>query len=103
MTSQCSGCLSLENSCIRRIVPSSQSAYVITPPCSARALVSPESPNEDNASIISTTESIACKSSADNVEECNTINSHVRDDEKRLNDNCIFKEVKQFYLKVVVA
>ena len=38
------------------IVPSSQSAYVITPPCSARALVSPASPNEDNASIISTTE-----------------------------------------------
>ena len=30
--------------------------------------------------------------------ECNTINSHVRDDEKRLNDNCIFLEVKQFYL-----
>ena len=80
------------------IVPSSQSAYVITPPCSARALVSPASPNEDNASIISTTESIACKSIADNVDECNTTNSHVRDDEKRLNDNCIFKEVKQFYL-----
>ena len=30
--------------------------------------------------------------------KCNPINSHVRDDEKRLNDNCIFKEVKQFYL-----
>ena len=27
-----------------------------------------------------------------------TINSHVRDDEKRLNDKCMFKEVKQFYL-----
>ena len=45
------------------------------------------------------TESIACKSSADyNVVECNTINSPVRDDVKRLNDNCNFKEVKQFYL-----
>ena len=80
------------------IVPSSQSAYVTTPPCSARTLVSHASPNQDNASIISTMESIAWKSRADNDVECNTINSHVRDDEKRLNDNCIFKEVKQFYL-----
>ena len=80
------------------IVPSSQSAYIITPPCSARTLVSHAGPNQDNASIISTMESIACKSSADNDVECNTINSHVRDDEKRLNDNCILKEVKQFYL-----
>ena len=72
------------------IVPSSQSAYVTTPPCSARILVSHASPNQDNASIISL-ESIACKSSADNDVECNTINSHVRDDEKRLNDNCILK------------
>ena len=31
--------------------------------------------------IISTMESIACKSSADNDVECNAINSHVRDDE----------------------
>ena len=50
-------------------------------------------------SIISIIESIACKSSADyNVVECSTINSPVRDDVKRLNGNCIFKEVKQFYL-----
>ena len=56
------------------------------------------SPNQDNASIIITMESIVCKSSTDNVVECNSINSHVRDDEKRLNDNCIYKEVKQCYL-----
>ena len=49
-------------------------------------------------SIISIIESIACKSSADyNVVKCSTINSPVRDDVKRLNDNCICKEVKQFY------
>ena len=49
------------------IVPSSQSAYVITPPCSARTLVPLASPNQDNASIITTMESIAGQSSGDNV------------------------------------
>ena len=43
-------------------------------------------------------EYIACKSSTANVVEGNAINSRVRDAEKRLNDNCIFKEVNQFYL-----
>ena len=43
------------------IVPSSQSAYVITPPCSARTLVSHASPNQDNASIISTTRGGPCQ------------------------------------------